>query len=167
MKSLSLRKEDEKMEIFFRNRSKKKLIPALKLRCLTLRVIKELLDQYPFKNPQLSILFVDDDQIRAMNKKYRKVNCPTDVLSFPMLEKPGAPHSPDEITTLGDIVISLETSARQSGEMGHSLEKEIVLLLVHGFLHLLNYDDQKPIDRRRMLALQKRWMKRLEKENVC
>jgi len=154
------------MEIFYRNRSIKKLIPPQTLRYMTLRVARDFLEQYPFQNPQISILFVDDDQIRVMNKKYRKINSPTDVLSFPMLEKSGAPTPPGEVTPLGDIVISLEAAARQAGEMKHSLKKEITLLLVHGLLHLLNYDDEKPKERRRMLDLQKRWMKKLEKENV-
>lgn len=151
------------MEIFFRNRSVKKLIPAVNLRYLSLRVMRDLLEQYPFKNPQISILFVDDDQIRAMNKKYRKMNCPTDVFDFPMLDKSKPLPSEGEITPLGDIVISIETAARHAEEMGYSIKKEIALLLVHGFLHLLNYDDEKPKDRRRMLDLQKYWMEKLEK----
>lgn len=154
------------MEIFFRNRSMKKLFPALKLRYLTFRIIGDLLEQYPFQNPQLSILFVDDDQIRAMNKKYRKSDLPTDVLSFPLLEEKRGKAPSDEPTPLGDIVISVESAARQAKEQGHSIKKEITLLLVHGFLHLLCFDDQKPKERREMFSLQKRWMEKFEKKGI-
>jgi probable rRNA maturation factor len=154
------------MEIFFRNRSMKKLIPALQLRYLTLRIIGDLLEQYPFQNPQLSILFVDDDQIRAMNKKHRKLDRPTDVLSFPMLEEKKGKEPSDEPTPLGDIVISLESAARQAKEQEHPMKKEIALLLVHGFLHLLHFDDQKPKERREMFSLQQRWMEQFEKKGI-
>jgi len=154
------------MEIFFRNRSMKKLIPALQLRYLTLRIIGDLLEQYPFQNPQLSILFVDDDQIRAMNKKHRKLDRPTDVLSFPMLEEKKGKKPSDEPTPLGDIVISLESAARQAKEQEHPMKNEIALLLVHGFLHLLHFDDQKPKERREMFSLQQRWMEQFEKKGI-
>lgn len=136
------------------------------LRNLTKSVLERLLKDYRFDNPQVSVLFVDDAGIRRLNKQYRGKDAPTDVLSFSMLEDSGDLAAEGEITPLGDIVISLETAAAQSREIGHSLEKEMALLIVHGFLHLLNYDDEKSGEKRKMFALQKRWMQTLEKEDI-
>jgi rRNA maturation RNase YbeY len=78
---------------------------------------------------ELSLLFVNDAQIRRLNKRYRKINRSTDVLAFPMLE--GDPFPPRS-QMLGDVVISLETAARQAKVVGHSLEQEVRILLIHG-----------------------------------
>ncbi len=87
--------------------------------------------------PEVSVSFVDDRAIRALNKQYRGLNEPTDVLSFPQDElPPGLPQ------ILGDIVISLERADEQAGEYGHRLEREVVYLAVHGLLHLLGYDHE-------------------------
>lgn len=153
------------MEILIRNQSRKKLIPARTLRNLSKRILERILADYDFDNPQVSVLFVDDARIQKLNKQYRGKDVPTDVLSFSMLEDSGASTAEGEITPLGDIVISLETAAGQAREIGHSLEKEIVLLIVHGFLHLLDYDDEKPGEKRKMFSLQKQWMQKLENEN--
>lgn len=142
------------------------MIPARNLRNLTRRILERLLSDQDFAHPQISVLFLDDAGIRKLNKQYRGYDAPTDVLSFSMLDVSGSKPSPEEITPLGDIVISLETAAAQARKMGHSLEKEIVLLLVHGFLHLLNYDDEKPGERKKMFSLQEKWMQILEKENL-
>lgn len=94
---------------------------------------------------EISLLFVDDEEIRKLNKNYRSVNQATDVLSFPLLD------SLDELTgeeiLLGDIVISLETAVRQKEEYGHSLEREIAYLMTHGLLHLLGYDHLNDTDK--------------------
>jgi probable rRNA maturation factor len=86
---------------------------------------------------ELSLLLVNDAQIRRLNKQYRSIDRPTDVLAFPMLEgdafPPGSP-------LLGDVVISLETAKRQAKREGHPLGREIKILLIHGVLHLLGYD---------------------------
>ncbi|HHY14724.1 MAG TPA: rRNA maturation RNase YbeY [Firmicutes bacterium] len=87
--------------------------------------------------PEVSVSFVDDRAIRALNKQYRGLNEPTDVLSFPQDElPPGLPQ------ILGDIVISLERAEEQAGEYGHRPEREVVYLAVHGLLHLLGYDHE-------------------------
>lgn len=88
---------------------------------------------------ELSLLFVNDAQIRRLNKRYRKINRPTDVLAFPMLEGDGFPLRSQ---LLGDVVISLETAKRQAKLVGHSLEQEIRTLLIHGILHLMGYDHE-------------------------
>ena len=91
---------------------------------------------------EVDITIVDDEEIHQLNRDYRNVDRPTDVLSFALDEDDedepelmeGQPH------LLGDIIISAETATRQAEEFGHGLEREIVYLAVHGLLHLLGYD---------------------------
>lgn len=91
---------------------------------------------------ELSITLTDDEEITRLNKQYRNLDRPTDVLSFAMdegMETP-APDDPDYSPLIGDVIISIPTAQRQAEEMGHSLAKEIMVLLVHGILHLFGYD---------------------------
>lgn len=85
---------------------------------------------------EISIVLCDDPFIRSLNLEYRGLDKPTDVLSF-------AQGDPDEGwgSTLGDVVISLDTADRQAAAAGWTLDSEVVLLAVHGVLHLLGYDD--------------------------
>ena len=80
---------------------------------------------------EIGLMFVDNEQIREMNSAYRDKDSATDVLSFPMYEADEAIEDEEEIL-LGDIVISLERAAEQAEEYGHSLEREVMYLLVHG-----------------------------------
>lgn len=93
------------------------------------------------KPAEVSIVLTDDAHIHELNRDYRGVDRPTDVLAFSQLEGREFP-SDSALVTLGDVVISVETAARQAGEHGHSLQDELDLLTVHGILHLLGYDDQ-------------------------
>ena len=88
---------------------------------------------------EIGLMFVDNEQIREMNSAYRDKDSATDVLSFPMYEADEAIEDEEEIL-LGDIVISLERAAEQAEEYGHSLEREVMYLLVHGLLHLAGFD---------------------------
>lgn len=90
---------------------------------------------------ELSILLCDDGVITELNREYRGVNSPTDVLSFAMSEGEDVGQGN---AVLGDIVISVETALRQAREGGVSLSTEITSLLVHGLLHLLGYDHSTP-----------------------
>ncbi|MEY4479606.1 MAG: rRNA maturation RNase YbeY [Bacillota bacterium] len=101
---------------------------------------------------EVALTFVDDEEIQALNKAYREKDKPTDVLSFPQWEdnddemtivydEDDAPEEDAEM--IGDIVISLQTAKRQAEEFGHSLEREVCFLFVHGFLHLLGYDHEE------------------------
>jgi probable rRNA maturation factor len=106
---------------------------------------------------QLSVTFVDDGRIRELNAQWRGKDRPTDVLSFPMiepaeLEAPGPSGIP---RMLGDIVVSLEMASRQASEYGHSVEREIGFLLVHGLLHLLGEDHETPEQDESMRARQR------------
>src|SRR5581483_8774412 len=87
------------------------------------------------KRAELSLALVPDREIHALNRQYRHKDKPTDVLSFPLA---------DEVqpSLLGDVVISLETAARQARRRRHSLREEIQILLIHGILHLLGYDHE-------------------------
>lgn len=101
---------------------------------------------------ELSVCFVDDAEIQALNAKWRGMDEPTDVLSFPLRE-PG--EDPTQAPLLGDIVVSLETAKRQAAEYGHSLERELGFLLIHGLLHLLGEDHRTPEQDARMRARQR------------
>jgi probable rRNA maturation factor len=83
---------------------------------------------------EVSVLLTSDEAIRALNRKYRRKDKATDVLSFPAAEMAEG--------VAGDLVISLETALMQAGERGHTLEMEITILLLHGLLHLAGYDHE-------------------------
>lgn len=100
----------------------------------------------------ITISVVDDAAIHAMNREYRGVDRPTDVLSFPAAEGEAFPVIPDAF--LGDIAISLPRAEAQAEEYGHSLLRELSFLAVHGTLHLLGYDHMTDEDRARMFARQ-------------
>ena len=96
--------------------------------------------QYP---AEVSVSFVDDEEIHRMNLEYRNVDRSTDVLSFPLTENGEYEVSPDTgCVPLGDIVISLEHAQAQAEEFGHSFEREVAYLTVHSMLHLLGYDHE-------------------------
>lgn len=90
----------------------------------------------------LSVQVVDDASIRVLNRDYRGLDRPTDVLSFPMEEGTQIAAIPDGF--LGDIVISLDKALAQAAEYGHSPLRELSFLTVHGVLHLLGWDHMEP-----------------------
>ncbi len=104
---------------------------------------------------EVDITIVDDEEIHTLNREYRNVDRPTDVLSFALDEgeedEPELIDGPEE-HLLGDIIISAETAQRQGEEFGHGLEREIVYLAVHGLLHLLGYDHMTDEDKKVMRA---------------
>jgi probable rRNA maturation factor len=87
---------------------------------------------------EASISFVDDLEMQQMNLKFREKDAATDVLSFPIIGTP-----PNDIFPMGDIVISTETAERQAQEYGHSFEREMAFLAVHGMLHLLGFNHEE------------------------
>ncbi len=99
------------------------------------------------------MLLTGDEEIRTLNRDYRGIDSPTDVLSFSQNEGEDFGASEDE-SPLGDVVISIETARRQAQEQDRSLEEEVDTLLVHGLLHLLGYDHAEPEDEKRMFARQ-------------
>lgn len=97
---------------------------------------------------EITLLLTDDEQLKSLNKTYRGIDSPTDVLSF----EPGdaMPGMEADEAYLGDIVISVPTAERQAKEGGHSLKAELQLLTVHGTLHLLGFDHEEPDEKDRM-----------------
>ncbi len=104
------------------------------------------------KSGIFNIIIVDNDYIHELNKNYRNVDRPTDVITFALED--------DEISitykyrVLGDIYISIDKAIEQSMEYGHSLERELAFLAVHGFLHLLKYDHMTKEDEKIMFSKQ-------------
>lgn len=105
----------------------------------------------------LSVTFVDDKFIHKMNKEYRDVDRPTDVISFAFLD---GDDTRDQqlhgkgLVCLGDIYISIDRAKAQAEEYGHPLERELSFLFVHGLLHLLGYDHMNEEDEKVMFKLQ-------------
>jgi len=97
------------------------------------------------KSAEISIVLADDERIQELNREYRKADRPTDVLAFSQLEGEET-EVPGKRLALGDVVISVDTAERQAAEQGHALENELDLLIIHGVLHLLGYDDQTEAD---------------------
>ena len=116
---------------------------------------------YGVENSEVSITLTDDENIHALNKKYRGIDRATDVLSFAFRESDEPEILNAEFETLGDIIISVERAKVQSEEFGHSLLREIIFLEVHGLLHLLGYDHIDDADRIEMETEQKFIMDKL------
>jgi probable rRNA maturation factor len=112
------------------------------------RMLKEL----ELQHAELSVLLTDDRRIHELNHRYRGKDKPTDVLAFE-LDGGGVD---DEAQCLGDVVISLDTAARQAKSKRLPLLHEVRLLLAHGLLHLLGYDHARPAQKRRMDAMTRR-----------
>lgn len=122
-------------------------------------VLRKAADVYGLtENNEVSLVFCDDAYIQDLNRNYRGKDQPTDVLSFALNEgeEPEILDGPCHVL-LGDIIISLETAARQAEEYNHSLEREVAYLSVHGMLHLLGYDHMTEEDKTEM---------RIEEEHV-
>ena len=90
---------------------------------------------------EISVRFVDNEQIKELNNEFRDIDKATDVLSFPLGEDGVYDHNPATgAALLGDIVISMQRAMEQAEEYGHSLDREVAFLTVHSMLHLLGYD---------------------------
>lgn len=103
---------------------------------------------------EVSLVFVDNEEIKVLNKEYREIDSATDVLSFPMYEREDlnllkSKEFPEEIL-LGDIVISLEKAQEQKTEFGHSFKRELMYLFIHGMLHLFGYDHLEEDEKKEM-----------------
>jgi probable rRNA maturation factor len=117
------------------------------------RVARELLSAAGEKEASLSLWIVGDEKMRELNRAHRGKDKATDVLSFP---QGGAPEG-----LLGDVVISEDTAKRQAAEYDAPLQREAERLLIHGILHLLGYDHERPGERKRMRAEERRLAERI------
>ena len=133
------------LRIYFDNHQEK-IALTYRLKMLVREAIEATLDYEQYGNPcEVSVTFVDNAEIHELNKKFRNVDRPTDVLSFPLFDYEGESEEPpvDEMLgMLGDIVLSLEQVGVQAEEYGHSFEREVAFLTVHSMLHLLGYDHE-------------------------
>lgn len=109
------------------------------------------LENIPEERTEISVTFVDLDEIHELNREYRGVDSPTDVLSFPQYEADEEVPDFGEII-LGDVVICKDKAEAQAKEFGHSIEREIVYLFTHSILHLLGYDHMEEDEKKVMRA---------------
>ncbi|MCC6887375.1 MAG: rRNA maturation RNase YbeY [Hyphomicrobiales bacterium] len=105
---------------------------------------------------ELTVAVVDDARMRTLNRQWRDLDKPTNVLSFPAADSPAAPAR-----YLGDIAISYETCRREAAAAGKALEDHVAHLAVHGFLHLLGHDHEADADAEAMEALERRILARI------
>ena len=145
----------KELMIYFEN-NQEKLPVTYKLKRLIRLSIEASLAYEGFENScEVSVTLTDDEGIHKLNRSFRKIDAPTDVLSFPLFDYEGSDEPPvDELENmLGDIVISLERAQAQADEFGHSFEREVAFLCVHSMLHLLGYDhvdsEEDELDMRR------------------
>lgn len=113
----------------------------------------QILAQIGHAESELSLSLVDDPTIAELNLSYRKLDRPTDVLSFSLLEGEEATYRGN---LLGDVVISVETAAIQAQEQGVTLDEELARLLIHGVLHLVGHDHMESEETQRMQAEERR-----------
>ncbi len=114
-------------------------------------IVRKATKMEGYDGGEISIAFVDNNKIRELNNKFRKVDEVTDVLAFPMGEE-----------ILGDIIISKERALTQSEDYGHSLKREICYLVTHGILHLLGYKHKTVGEKNEMRKREERILKELE-----
>ncbi|RUM56862.1 MAG: rRNA maturation RNase YbeY [Persephonella sp.] len=124
-------------------------------------IIEEILKKLDLDGVEVSITLTDDESIRELNKNWRGKDKATDVLSFPINEKPlGYKYK-----VLGDVVISIPYAKRQAEEIGFSYKEEVLRLLIHGILHLLGYDHEKSEEEAKiMFSIQDKIFEDLRKE---
>lgn len=121
------------------------------------KVLEQCFKEEKLENSKLyiTITLTNSENIRKINKEYRNIDKATDVLSFPMYEKEEleekiAKQHYEHEDVLGDIVISIEKVEEQAKEYGHSLERELSYMIVHGFYHLMGYDHIEEEDKKKM-----------------
>ena len=117
------------------------------------KVLEKALEKEKLENTYFNLIIVDNNYIHELNKKYRNIDRPTDVITF-ALEDENSIIIPNEERILGDIYISIDKAREQSQEYQHSLLRELCFLAVHGFYHLLGYDHQTKEDEEVMFKKQ-------------
>ena len=139
------------------NRQRGRKVDAVRLR----RFLERVLCEHPPRHAaEISVCLVSDGRMRELNRSFRGVDRTTDVLAFPSGEEAAA-GTP---TTLGDLALCVPAAARQARAAQHSLERELRILALHGYLHLLGHDHER--DGGRMLRLERRLRRRLRLERA-
>ncbi len=120
------------------------------------RVAVEVLNQEGVEGgTELSLIVTDDEALRELNREFRGVDAPTDVLAFDATPQESFVIAPEGPPYLGDVVISYQRALAQAEELGHSVAEESKLLVIHGILHLLGYDHQEEAAARKMREREK------------
>lgn len=140
------------------NGSGKLPLNRLAIRCIVL----EILGTLKCSGCEVCFHFVSDAEMRSLNRKFKHRDCRTDVLAFSQVEGKRFPAVGRVL--LGDVIISVDAARRQAPVFGNPLEKEFVLYLVHGILHLLGYDDIRLSSRKAMRAKENDVLKKIERK---
>ena len=138
-------------DLIVRNWQRRIRVPNLQISCFAQRLRERL----RLRDVGFSVALVGDRRMRGLNRQFRLVDKPTDVLSFPVGRQPAELEGGGGY--LGDLVISVETANRQALAQRHPLETELQILMIHGLLHLLGYDHERDQGqmRRKELALRR------------
>lgn len=148
--------------IYTRDKTEKKSFTP-SLRALTRRAVNETLKYEEATRPcEVSVTFVDGEEIKTLNRDYRGKDSVTDVLSFPTLDDESeiVPFD-NEAVALGDVIICFDRCAEQAEEFGHSVEREVAYLTIHSVLHLLGYDHMVEDEEKEMTNKQDEIIKRV------
>ncbi|MFC1991066.1 rRNA maturation RNase YbeY [Chloroflexota bacterium] len=118
---------------------------------------------------EMSLVITGQERVRQLNRDYRGKDEPTDVLAFSMTSGEGAGADltsfiapPDGVSHLGEVIISCPQAVEQAKEHGHSIKREMAILIIHGVLHLLGYDHEKPGQERQMQAMEREILGNIE-----
>jgi probable rRNA maturation factor len=146
----------------------RELVDEDKVRDIVQRVLK--LETAP--SPcEVSIVITDSETIHNLNRDYRGIDQPTDVLSFCLANEKGEESfpfilPPDDTTHLGEVIISYPQATEQAAAQGHLIDKELTLLLIHGILHLLGYSHEQPDDEIEMQTREKHLLQQFEVQST-
>ncbi len=140
------------MPVYLTNATRKSGLDGRALK----RTLETLLGAVGEKGSSVSLSLVRDPAIRAINGEHRGKDSATDVLSFPLLDDPSEATPAGVERLLGDIVVSVDTAARQAVEYDATIAAEVDRLMIHGILHLLGHDHMEPDERARMEAEERR-----------
>ena len=142
----------------------------VKRRWLRTIVSKTLATAKATSKVQLDLLITDENTIHTLNKTYRNIDRPTDVLAFALTQESseGSPFvsPPNEPPHLGEVIVSYPAAIRQADEHGHSIEQELAILVIHGVLHLLGSDHEKSADEVKMRALEEKALREVQGEQT-
>ena len=136
------------MSILIENKQKRIKIDIRRVR----RFLKKILEFLDCKDKEISLLFVDNEEIQKLNKMYLNRDWPTNVMSFPLSNGEFSDVNPD---ILGDIVVSVEIAQKDAERVGIEFDDELDFLMIHGILHLLNYNHENTSDEIALLMKKK------------
>ena len=150
------------IKIIIENEQKKITVDEIHLKLLEDTIICCIEDEDFNKGCEIGITLVDNERIKEINREFRQIDTPTDVLSFPIVEmkegliisEEGDYNMDENLLLLGDIVISLEKCEKQAIEYGHPFQRELAFLTTHGLLHLLGYNHEDEEKEAKMLSRQ-------------